>query len=320
MRARNLKPGFFLNEHLAELDPLTRILFAGLWCMADRDGRLEDRPKRIKAAVLPYDNCDVDAMLQALHDTPHGDETAEGFIVRYTLDGKRCIQIVNFSDHQQPHYKEASSGLPTLNSTKTQGLPVNDSATNPGFSGQQTDLVEASAAPPSLFLYPSSYIPPPISPLLYPSSPQPGAEAPIIAPLAAAVEEGEGGEEGEKDREGPAEAVPVIIYEKKKTPITEVPAKYLRYLMDHAGTQALKNKAACELRRRDEEKRVKRRQGGPVGRASPPPRAFEHETPAEYTERVKRIRTEKGYDKPTEDHGFTGVGAVMGKVLEGGAE
>ena len=48
-RARNIKPGFFANENLAECDPLARLLFAGLWCLADREGRLEDRPKRIAA-------------------------------------------------------------------------------------------------------------------------------------------------------------------------------------------------------------------------------------------------------------------------------
>jgi hypothetical protein len=30
---------------------------------SDREGRLEDRPKKIKAAVLPYDECDVDRLL-----------------------------------------------------------------------------------------------------------------------------------------------------------------------------------------------------------------------------------------------------------------
>jgi len=46
-RSRNIKPGFFRNEMLAECSPLARLLFAGLWCLADRFGRLEDRPKRI---------------------------------------------------------------------------------------------------------------------------------------------------------------------------------------------------------------------------------------------------------------------------------
>src|SRR5262245_4448792 len=59
-RARLLKPGFFTNEDLVELPPAARLLFAGLWTLADREGRLEDRPKRIKLAVLPYDDVDVD--------------------------------------------------------------------------------------------------------------------------------------------------------------------------------------------------------------------------------------------------------------------
>lgn len=48
--ARNIKPGFFTNDVLAACDQLARLLFAGLWTVADRAGRLEDRPKRIKAA------------------------------------------------------------------------------------------------------------------------------------------------------------------------------------------------------------------------------------------------------------------------------
>lgn len=65
-RARNIKPGFFANEDLAECEPLARLLFAGLWCLADREGRLEDRPKRIRAELLPYDMCDADSLLNQL--------------------------------------------------------------------------------------------------------------------------------------------------------------------------------------------------------------------------------------------------------------
>ena len=66
MRSRNIKPGFFKNEILAECDPLTRILFLGLWCYADRRGICEYRPKRIKAEILPYDDVDVEQMLEQL--------------------------------------------------------------------------------------------------------------------------------------------------------------------------------------------------------------------------------------------------------------
>lgn len=104
MRARNLKPGFFKNEDLLELPPLTRILFEGLWCMADREGRLEDRPKRIKIEVLPADDYDVDAALQSLHE--------RGLIERYDAGGERCIQVTHFLKHQNPHVKEVPSTIP----------------------------------------------------------------------------------------------------------------------------------------------------------------------------------------------------------------
>lgn len=103
-RARNIKPGFFKNEELAELSPLTRLLFAGLWTLADREGRLEDRPKRIRAEILPYDDGSVDEMLNELHRA--------GFILRYSSGDKRLIQIENFSKHQNPHCKEPDSTIP----------------------------------------------------------------------------------------------------------------------------------------------------------------------------------------------------------------
>ncbi|MFC7443290.1 hypothetical protein [Laceyella putida] len=117
-RSRNIKPGFFLNDQLAEVEPLGRLLFAGLWTVADREGRLEDRPKRIKVEVLPYDNCDVDHLLDELHK--------RNFIKRYEVDGERYIQITNWHKHQNPHCKEKKSIIPApdLHGAKTvQGQP-----------------------------------------------------------------------------------------------------------------------------------------------------------------------------------------------------
>lgn len=109
-RSRNIKPGFFSNEYLAELEPLARILFIGLWCYADREGRLEDRPKRIKSDILPYDNCNVNKLLNSLVASP------EKFIVRYIVDGKSYIQINNFLKHQNPHIHELPSIIPPYES------------------------------------------------------------------------------------------------------------------------------------------------------------------------------------------------------------
>lgn len=102
-RVRDLNPGFFLDDELADLTPLHRLLFAGLWCIADREGRLADRPRKIKPQVLPYDDCDVDEMLTDLHDS--------GFIFRYGATGRPAIAIPAWSRYQRPHYKEADSIL-----------------------------------------------------------------------------------------------------------------------------------------------------------------------------------------------------------------
>lgn len=103
-RSRNIKPDFFKNEELAACPPLARILFSALWCLADREGRLEDRPRRIKIDALPYDDCDCDELLTILHKGK--------FIVRYTVNGERYIQVVNFKKHQNPHVKENPSVIP----------------------------------------------------------------------------------------------------------------------------------------------------------------------------------------------------------------
>ena len=64
-RARNIKPGFFRNADLAELPIEARLLFIGLWTIADREGRMEDRPKQIKMELFPADSLDCDGPIPA---------------------------------------------------------------------------------------------------------------------------------------------------------------------------------------------------------------------------------------------------------------
>jgi hypothetical protein len=124
MRARNLKPNFFKNDRLAELPPLARLLYQGLWCLADREGRLEDRPLRIKAEILPYDKCDINALLDTLADA--------GFIRRY---GPGYIDIPKFKCHQNPHHHEKASIIPAYSDIGTKDVQVVDlSHTNPAES------------------------------------------------------------------------------------------------------------------------------------------------------------------------------------------
>ena len=100
MRARNIKPGFFLNEDLADIGPYAQLLFAGLWCLADKEGKLEDRPRRIKAAVFPYydPKPSIETLLNYLAE--------RNFITRYKVNKMKLIIIPNFVTHQSPHHTE----------------------------------------------------------------------------------------------------------------------------------------------------------------------------------------------------------------------
>lgn len=104
MRARSIKPGFYKNDQLAECSLAARLLFPGLWMMADREGRLEYRPKRIKAEVFPYDDVDVSALV--------GELAREGLVVEYEVGGTACLWITGFKKHQNPHRNEKASELP----------------------------------------------------------------------------------------------------------------------------------------------------------------------------------------------------------------
>lgn len=154
MRARNLKPAFFKNELLAEVAPLGRILFAGLWCAADRAGRLEDRPRKLKAEILPYDDCNVDELLDELD--------RRGFILRYEVGGTRYIQVVNFARHQNPHKAERPSIIPApcQSGACTVQAPFSHGASTvqgPERSEQASEIPEVvGLIPDSGFLIPDS--------------------------------------------------------------------------------------------------------------------------------------------------------------------
>ena len=111
-RARNIKPGLFKNEVLGVADPIYTLAFEGLWLLADREGRLEDRPLRIKAETFPYrDGVDINAILDWLKEND--------FITRYTVAGKAFIQINNFGKHQNPHKNEPESVIPSIEEIQT---------------------------------------------------------------------------------------------------------------------------------------------------------------------------------------------------------
>lgn len=107
-RIRTIKPEAFTDEDLWDLEVETGLpifrAFTGLWCYADREGRFEWRPRPLKAAVLPYWDGDVAAVLDALE--------RGGFIRRYVVDGVTYGFIPGFLKHQAVGAREAKSVLP----------------------------------------------------------------------------------------------------------------------------------------------------------------------------------------------------------------
>lgn len=109
MRSRNIKPGYFDNELLGvdETDPLIHLLFAGLWCYADKAGRCQDRPLKIKSRIFPHRNISPDVFNGYLTELER-----MNFILRYEIDGEHYIQVLNFHVHQSPHKTEKDSVIP----------------------------------------------------------------------------------------------------------------------------------------------------------------------------------------------------------------
>lgn len=107
-RIRTIKPEFFKHYDLwvAETEeglPL-RVAFAGLWCVADREGRFKWRPQQLKIEILPYDEVDFSLVMEAL--------AARGFVKSYESDGARYGFIPTWTQHQRVNIREAHSDLP----------------------------------------------------------------------------------------------------------------------------------------------------------------------------------------------------------------
>lgn len=112
LRIRTIKPGFFWDEDLAQYPPLCRIFLEGLWCAADRNGRLEDRPIMLQKLLLPYEKEDVAEQYLELLASP-GPVRASAYLSRYEVGGKRYIQLLDFLKDHRPGKFEPVSAIPS---------------------------------------------------------------------------------------------------------------------------------------------------------------------------------------------------------------
>ncbi len=100
-RIRTVKPEFFTSDDTCRLSPFARLMFIGCWCEADREGRLEWKPRTLRRKYLPEDGCDGDTIGAELVD--------QGVIVLY---GQGLAVIPTFLKHQVINAHEAKSKLP----------------------------------------------------------------------------------------------------------------------------------------------------------------------------------------------------------------
>lgn len=136
-RARLLKAEFFEDEKLNALPFGARLLYEALWCLADREGRLEDRPTRVAAFAFPPMGHEklqaqarraVPAWIDALVDAD--------CLQRYEVDGEPYLLIRKWEKHQRVHPNEPKSSLPQP--LETIGNQRNPKVTNVAGSGKRS--------------------------------------------------------------------------------------------------------------------------------------------------------------------------------------
>jgi len=119
--------------------------------IADRKGRLEYRPKRIKIEIFPCDNVEIPALI--------GELEAQGLVRKYEVDGKEYLDIPGFTRHQNPHMNEKASDLPPF-PEQAPGSHDGKAVQAPEDSGASTvQAPELHGATPADSLIPDSLIP-----------------------------------------------------------------------------------------------------------------------------------------------------------------
>lgn len=94
LKIRSLRPEFFADAKMAQLSPLARLLFQGLWCIADDYGRGRYNPKSIEGEVFPHETVDIHTLLRELLELNR--------LVIYAVGDEQYFHIPTFERHHKP--------------------------------------------------------------------------------------------------------------------------------------------------------------------------------------------------------------------------
>jgi hypothetical protein len=95
-RIRTIKPEFWADDKVVDLEVLPKLLYIGLWNFADDDGYIEASVRRIKRLIFPDNNYNVEKALESLLEA--------GMIARFASEQGELFQIVKFRVHQKPQH------------------------------------------------------------------------------------------------------------------------------------------------------------------------------------------------------------------------
>lgn len=145
-RIRTIKPEFFTSEDIVSLTPLARLFYVGLWCEADREGRLDWKVGTLKMRYLPGDSCDVQELADEL--------TNAGLVVLYEVEGKQYAEIPSFTKHQVINNRESESTRPARvdhasSRVKAEGKEGREGKEREGKGKEGGDDARASSARPT---------------------------------------------------------------------------------------------------------------------------------------------------------------------------
>ncbi|AYF29294.1 hypothetical protein CSH63_17845 [Micromonospora tulbaghiae] len=98
-RIRSIKPEFWKSEAIACHDFFTRLVFIGLWSYVDDNGVGIDNYRLIAAELFPLEE-DFARVSRELRESLARLSDA-GRILRYTVEGKSYLAVVNWSEHQR---------------------------------------------------------------------------------------------------------------------------------------------------------------------------------------------------------------------------
>jgi hypothetical protein len=106
-RIRTIKPTFFRSRSVKRLSQNAKLVWIGLWNLADDEGRLLDELGILAGDLwsLSLSESKLNAALEELHN--------EQRIVRYEVAGQMYIQVTNWSEHQRIN-RPAESLLPPV--------------------------------------------------------------------------------------------------------------------------------------------------------------------------------------------------------------